>query len=184
MHMETAGLFVGQVKNVVIIPPPDEPVRVDNMDIHAPCYEMGIIGDKAMKAAKKAGAVAKAAHYYELSDTSKRTMVNDIFIECKARHRKTEDIEKHLSANDENVHLVINRKRAMKQWHDYIERIAAVEFSHPPIHCVPPTHGLAQKITIQETEATLKKMKPGKATGPDDIAADLWKLRCWNPPAE
>ncbi|EYC26582.1 hypothetical protein Y032_0010g846 [Ancylostoma ceylanicum] len=29
--------------------------------------------------------------------------------------------------------------------------------------------------------AALKRMKPGKATGPDDVAAKLWKSRHWNP---
>uniref|UniRef100_A0A183FEI5 Transposase n=1 Tax=Heligmosomoides polygyrus TaxID=6339 RepID=A0A183FEI5_HELPZ len=34
------------------------------------------------------------------------------------------------------------------------------------------------KITVEEA---LKKMKPGKATGPDDLAADLWKSKSWYP---
>ncbi|VDO72580.1 unnamed protein product [Heligmosomoides polygyrus] len=36
-------------------------------------------------------------------------------------------------------------------------------------------------ITVEETEATLKKMKPGKATGLDDLAADVWKSKLWYP---
>ncbi|VDP01875.1 unnamed protein product [Heligmosomoides polygyrus] len=27
----------------------------------------------------------------------------------------------------------------------------------------------------------MKKMKPGKATGPDDLAADVWKSKLWYP---
>ncbi|VDO96985.1 unnamed protein product [Heligmosomoides polygyrus] len=42
-------------------------------------------------------------------------------------------------------------------------------------------HVKLMKITLKETEAALKKMKPGKATDPDGIAADLWTLRCWYP---
>ncbi|VDO21897.1 unnamed protein product [Heligmosomoides polygyrus] len=38
---------------------------------------------------------------------------------------------------------------------------------------VPPTHCPVQKIAVEETEAALKKMQPGKTTGPDDIAAEL-----------
>ncbi|VDO88272.1 unnamed protein product [Heligmosomoides polygyrus] len=40
----------------------------------------------------------------------------------------------------------------------------------------PPT-----KIAVEDIEAALKKMRPGKATGPDDVAADLWKSMYWNP---
>ncbi|VDO19221.1 unnamed protein product [Heligmosomoides polygyrus] len=111
--------------------------------------------------------------------TSTRTIFYRL---AKARHRQSEDIEKFFGINDENGHLLMNRKRAMERWHDYFERISTVEFAHPPIPCVPPTHGPVRKITVEEKEATLtltlKKMKPGKATGPNDIAADLLKSRC------
>ncbi|VDP04353.1 unnamed protein product [Heligmosomoides polygyrus] len=36
-------------------------------------------------------------------------------------------------------------------------------------------------ITVSETEAALRKMKSGKATGPDDLPADLWKSKGWCP---
>ncbi|VDO86962.1 unnamed protein product [Heligmosomoides polygyrus] len=72
-------------------------------------------------------------------------------------------------------------KAISERCHGYFKRISTEEFAHPPIPCVPPTHGPVQKITVEETEAVLKEMKPGKATGPDDMAADLWKLRCWSP---
>ncbi|VDP06750.1 unnamed protein product [Heligmosomoides polygyrus] len=42
-------------------------------------------------------------------------------------------------------------------------------------------HGPVHKITVEETEAALKKMKPCKATGPDDLAADVWKSKLWYP---
>ncbi|VDP26983.1 unnamed protein product [Heligmosomoides polygyrus] len=38
-----------------------------------------------------------------------------------------------------------------------------------------------QEVTVEGTEAALKKMKPGKATGADDLAADLWKAKSWYP---
>ncbi|VDP13267.1 unnamed protein product [Heligmosomoides polygyrus] len=42
-------------------------------------------------------------------------------------------------------------------------------------------HGPVQKTRVSETEAALKKMKSGKATGPDDLPADLWKSKGWCP---
>lgn len=65
---------------------------------------------------------------------------------------------------------------AIEQWYEYLEKISTAEFANPPITYVPPTHGSAQKITVDETEA-LKKFKPGKATVTYD-SADLWKSRC------
>ncbi|VDP22594.1 unnamed protein product [Heligmosomoides polygyrus] len=43
----------------------------------------------------------------------------------------------------------------------------------------PMSHHM--KITVEETEAAPKKMKPGKVTGLDDVAADLWKSKSWYP---
>ncbi|EYC31611.1 hypothetical protein Y032_0004g2248 [Ancylostoma ceylanicum] len=33
---------------------------------------------------------------------------------------------------------------------------------------------------VEETMAAVKRMKPGKALDPDDVAAELWKSRHWN----
>ncbi|VDP48149.1 unnamed protein product [Heligmosomoides polygyrus] len=41
--------------------------------------------------------------------------------------------------------------------------------------------GHREKITVEEIEEALKKMRPGKATGPDDVAAELWKSKFWYP---
>ncbi|VDP07426.1 unnamed protein product [Heligmosomoides polygyrus] len=69
----------------------------------------------------------------------------------------------------------------MKRWRDYFEEISTVEFPHPAIPSTAPTHGPVQNITGEEIEAALKKMRPDKATGPDDMAADLWKSKFWYP---
>ncbi|VDO64051.1 unnamed protein product [Heligmosomoides polygyrus] len=56
-----------------------------------------------------------------------------------------------------------------------------MEFPHPAVPSVASVHGPVHKITVEETEAALKKMKPGKATGPDDVSAELWKSKFWYP---
>ncbi|VDP25069.1 unnamed protein product [Heligmosomoides polygyrus] len=40
---------------------------------------------------------------------------------------------------------------------------------------------VSQKISVRKTEAALRKMKSGKATGPDDLPADRWKSKGWCP---
>ncbi|VDP28856.1 unnamed protein product [Heligmosomoides polygyrus] len=99
----------------------------------------------------------------------------------KFRHRQTEDIGKFFGISDENGRLLTGRKKALKRWRDYFEEISTVEFPHPAIPSTAPTHGSVQKITVEEIEAALKKMKPGKATGSDDVAAELWKSKFWYP---
>uniref|UniRef100_A0A8L8KRI3 C-type lectin domain-containing protein n=1 Tax=Heligmosomoides polygyrus TaxID=6339 RepID=A0A8L8KRI3_HELPZ len=48
-----------------------------------------------------------------------------------------------------------------------------------PLICTFGKISSVKKITVEETGAALKKMKPGKAAGPDDVAADLGTMRCW-----
>ncbi|VDP32867.1 unnamed protein product [Heligmosomoides polygyrus] len=75
----------------------------------------------------------------------------------------------------------MDRRRAVKRWHGYFEEISNVEFDHPAIPFASPVYGPVQKIRVSETEAALRKMKSGKATGPDDLPADLWKSKGWCP---
>ncbi|EYB84313.1 hypothetical protein Y032_0319g2370 [Ancylostoma ceylanicum] len=74
----------------------------------------------------------------------------------------------------------MNRKKATKRWCDYFEKISTKEFCHPPIPQLPPIYCPIQPITLDETMAALKRMKPGKARGPDDLAAEIWESRHWN----
>ena len=69
----------------------------------------------------------------------------------------------------------------MERWRQHYEKISTEEFPHPPITQLSPVHGAVQAITAEEVIEALKRMKPGKAAGPDDIATELWKARSWNP---
>uniref|UniRef100_A0A7I4Z3N8 Reverse transcriptase domain-containing protein n=1 Tax=Haemonchus contortus TaxID=6289 RepID=A0A7I4Z3N8_HAECO len=142
-----------------------------------------LVRDKiAKKEAKKAVVSQKAAHY---ADLNKKLEPRDgeryVYRLAKTRSRQTEDIEKFSGINDENGRLLTDRRQVLKRWREYFANISTVEFAHPAIPCAPPVHGPVQKITVSETITALKKMKSGKASGPDDVAADLWKSKGWNP---
>ncbi|VDO85129.1 unnamed protein product [Heligmosomoides polygyrus] len=131
----------------------------------------------ANEAAKKAVAVARVTHY---GDVYRKLESCDgeryLYRLAKTRHRQTEDIEKFFGINDESGHLLT---KALKRWRDYIEEISAMEFPHPVIPSVASVHGSVDKIDVGETEEVLKMMKPGKATGPDDLAVDVSESKLW-----
>ncbi|VDO71371.1 unnamed protein product [Heligmosomoides polygyrus] len=86
------------------------------------------IYQEAKRAARKAVAVAKASHYEDVNEKlDTRDGERQLYRLAKAQHRQSEDIEKFFGINDENGHLLMNRRRAMEQWHDYFERISTVE---------------------------------------------------------
>ncbi|VDO62182.1 unnamed protein product [Heligmosomoides polygyrus] len=72
--------------------------------------------------------------------------------------------------SDEEGHFLTGSKKALKRWRNYFEEISTVEFPYPVIPSAAPTLGPVQKITMGRE--ALKKMRPCKATVPDDMAVD------------
>uniref|UniRef100_A0A7I4Z612 Reverse transcriptase domain-containing protein n=1 Tax=Haemonchus contortus TaxID=6289 RepID=A0A7I4Z612_HAECO len=136
----------------------------------------------AKNEAKKAVASEKTAHYADLNKKlESRDGERYVYRLAKTRNHQTGNIEKFYGIDDENGHLLTDRRKTLKQWREYFANISTAEFAHPAIPCAPPVHGPVQKIPVNETITASKKTKSGKATGLDDLAADLWKSKSWNP---
>uniref|UniRef100_A0A914X4N9 Reverse transcriptase domain-containing protein n=1 Tax=Plectus sambesii TaxID=2011161 RepID=A0A914X4N9_9BILA len=133
---------------------------------------------KALKSsAKRAVAAAKAAYYdhvYDELDTPEGE--NKIYRLANARHQATQDIGQIKHVKDEDHRLLRDPPAILRRWSDYFSKISNEEFDHPPIQSADPVPGPAPPITIGEVEDAMKKMKNGKATGPDDIPAEVWKI--------
>ncbi|VDL81607.1 unnamed protein product [Nippostrongylus brasiliensis] len=137
---------------------------------------------EARGAAKRAVAIAKAAHYDEVN---RRLETRDgerlIYRLARTRHRQSEDVEKFHGVTDDHGQLLMDTKKVMERWRDYFEKISTEESLHPPFpHAEPIVGRPILPISAEEVVLALRKMKPGKATGPDDVAAELWKSRHWN----
>ncbi|EYC29939.1 hypothetical protein Y032_0005g2348 [Ancylostoma ceylanicum] len=65
------------------------------------------------------------------------------------------------------------RKMATQRWRKYFEKISTEEFVHSPVPEVPPASKPVQPITFEEVMFILERMKPGKATGPGDMTAEV-----------
>ncbi|KAK6730160.1 hypothetical protein RB195_006928 [Necator americanus] len=64
----------------------------------------------------------------------------------------------------------------LERWREYYNQLCNEEFCHPPILTVPSVEGPVLPTADVEVSAAHAKMKSNKATGPDDIPADVWKL--------
>jgi Reverse transcriptase (RNA-dependent DNA polymerase)/Endonuclease/Exonuclease/phosphatase family len=128
-------------------------------------------------AAKRAVASAKSAHYDQLyAELDTPEGVNKIYRLANARHRSTQDIGQVKCIKDDNHQVLRNPPAILKRWSDYFSGICNQEFPHPPITSADPIPGPVPVISASEVEAAIKKMKNGKATGPDDIPVEAWKL--------
>lgn len=60
------------------------------------------------------------------------------------------------------------------------EEVSTQEFPHPPLPTIATSEGSVKPFSIAKVAKALRWMKPGKATGPDDLAAELWQSCHWN----
>ncbi|KAK6741987.1 hypothetical protein RB195_009702 [Necator americanus] len=94
----------------------------------------------------------------------------------RARHRSTLDMEHTKIVKGADGAVLRRSGEILERWREYYNHLCNEEFCHPPIPTVPSVEGPVLPITAVEVSAALAKMKSNKATGPDDIPADVWKL--------
>ncbi|WKY11554.1 hypothetical protein Q1695_003266 [Nippostrongylus brasiliensis] len=106
---------------------------------------------EARRAAKRAVAIAKAAHYDEVN---RRLETRDgerlIHKLARTRHRQSEDVEKLHGVNDEHGQLIMDTKKIMERWRYYFEKISTEEFPHLPLPHAEPIPGPILPITAEE----------------------------------
>lgn len=132
---------------------------------------------QARTAAKKTVAERKEQHSAQLyEDLEKPGGDRLLFRLMKRRARAKEDLQKFFAINDEIGRLLMEHAEVTERWRRHFDKIANVEFPHPRIEPPPPIPGPIPRITKGEVEEAVRKMKNGKACGPDDVPADFWKL--------
>ncbi|KAK6746049.1 hypothetical protein RB195_012270 [Necator americanus] len=131
----------------------------------------------AKREAKKAVSKAKSDRYkavYDMLDT--REGERAVYRLVRARHRSTLDMEHTKIVKGADGAVLRRSGQILERWREYYNHLCNEEFCHPPIPTVPSVEGPVLPITAVEVSAALAKMKSNKATGPDDIPVDIWKL--------
>ncbi|KAK6737515.1 hypothetical protein RB195_019929 [Necator americanus] len=131
----------------------------------------------AKREAKKAVSKAKSDRYnavYDMLDT--REGERAVYRLVRARHRSTLDMEHTKIVKGADGAVLRRPGQILERWREHYNHLCNEEFCHPPIPTVPSVEGPVLPITAVEVSAALAKMKSNKATGPDDIPSDVWKL--------
>lgn len=89
-------------------------------------------------------------------------------------HGTLEFLVKHMK--DEDRRLLQDPPAILHRWSEYFYKISNEEFDHPPIQSADLVTEPVPPITIKEIEEATKMMKNGKANGPDNIPAEMWKI--------
>ncbi|XP_046398182.1 uncharacterized protein LOC124164987 [Ischnura elegans] len=127
-------------------------------------------------AAKRAVAKAKT-HYDQLyADLDTPGGENKIYRLANSRYRATQDFSQVKCIKNDDHQILRDPPAILRRWREHFSTICNTEFLHPPIISADPISEPVQHISEAEVATAIKKMKNGKATGPDDIPAEVWKL--------
>ena len=132
---------------------------------------------EANSKAKHAVAEAKEAHYRRLyNELEGPAGANKVYRLAAARHRAKQDIDHVMHIKDAEGNLLTKPWAILKRWSEYYRDLCNEEFPHPSVPQGAPTFGPVPRIEEAEVVQALKKMSGGKAPGPDDIPAEVWKM--------
>ncbi|EYC43100.1 hypothetical protein Y032_0503g2638 [Ancylostoma ceylanicum] len=128
------------------------------------------------KEAKAAVARAKNAVMDELYDKLESSQAEKhVFRLAKARHRASLDVTEVRAVKNEDGEVLRDPVAVKERWRVYFEHLLNEEFPRKPKAPAEPVAGPMQPWTADEVRKAIKKMKAGKATGPDGIPVEAWR---------
>ncbi|EYB90344.1 hypothetical protein Y032_0221g2564 [Ancylostoma ceylanicum] len=98
-----------------------------------------------------------------------------VFRLAKARHKASLDLSEVRAMKDEDGKVLRDPVAVKQRWRTYFSHLLNEEFPRKERVSTPPTAGPIQPWTIEEVRKVVKKMKVGKAAGPDGVPAEVWK---------
>ena len=140
----------------------------ENTNVNKEAYKV------AKKVAKKNVASAKARVPYVDMDTIDG--LKRVLIMAKQRDKNSKDTYQTKLIKDDEGNVIVEEAEILKRWWDYFNRLMNEE--NPKV-----SRQMTQReeneetceITSMEVEQTLKKMKTGKAMGPDNLPIEVWR---------
>ena len=95
---------------------------------------------------------------------------------ARQRDRAGKDVQHVRVIKDENGNVMVNSEAVLKRWKEYFEKLMNEENNRDPgaeeaevineeINCV----------SREEVKNALRRMKKGKAVGPNELPVEVWK---------
>ena len=123
----------------------------------------------ANKAAKKTAARAKNNAHRELHE---RLDSKDSYKKARRKHKQSGDMYQAKLVKGENGIALVDDEAMRTQRKNYFDQLMNTENERIEREIAKNEEGEVRGITSEETVEALKKMKKGKAVGPDTIPAD------------
>ena len=131
---------------------------------------------ESRRLAKKEVAKAKEKAYEELYDRLEtKEGEKELYRLAKQRDRAGKDVQQVRLMKDENGNVLTNPEDVLERWKKYFEKLMNEENDRERTENVGPVNEEVESISKEEVKSALRKMKCGKAVGPDELPAEVWK---------
>ena len=95
---------------------------------------------------------------------------------ARQRDKAGKDVQHVSVMKDKNGDMMVNSEAVLKRWKEYFEKLMNEENNREPR--TEETEVVNEKVNCvskEEVKTTLRRMKKGKAVGPDELPVEVWK---------
>ena len=132
---------------------------------------------KKKSKAKKAIAMAKGRAYDNLyARLETKEGEKELYRLARLRDRAGKDVQHVRVIKDENGNVMVNSEAVLKRWQEYFEKLMNEENNREPrTEEAEVVNEKLNCVSREEVKNALRRMKKGKAVGPDELAVEAWK---------
>ena len=127
--------------------------------------------------AKKAVAMEKGRAYDNLyARLETKEGEKELYRLARQRHRAGKDVQHVRVIKVENGNVMVNLEAVLKRWKKYFKKLMNEENNRDPRTEEPEVvNKEVNCVSREEIKNTLRRMKKGKAVGPDELPVEVWK---------
>ena len=131
---------------------------------------------EARRRAKKKVAKAKEKAHEELYEKlNSKEREKDLYRLAKQRDKTSKDVQQVGLIKDSDGNVLTSEDDVLRRWKEYFDQPMNEENEREMrLENAEPVNKEVKQITKEEVRRALKKMKVGKAVGPDDIPIEAW----------
>ena len=95
---------------------------------------------------------------------------------ARQRDRAGKDVQHVRVIKDENGNVMVNSEAVLKRWKEYFEKLMNEENNRDPrTEEAEVVNEEVNCVSREEVKNALRRMKKGKAVGPDELPVEVWK---------
>ena len=126
--------------------------------------------------AKKAVAMTKGRVYDNLyARLETKEGEKELYRLARQRNRAGKDVQHVRVIKDENSNVMINSEAVLKRWKEIEKLINEENNRDPRTKEAEVVNEEVNWVSREEVKNALRRMKKGKAVGPDELPAEVWK---------